>query len=381
MVFDILSRTVKKSTGRINQETQEVYNWQESAIDYTSNFVTNIHNKIASEVAKVNFNHVKYTINTGGLDTMQSQGGSDIDEVLNWKPKGYNNSVEFWTVVIKRMMLNRVVRLVPSYREYNGIEVLDDLRLLDSDAIYNEEETVNLFSPFFVSKDTSILDNALDSIVSKLNQGKMRALLKINAQIDTTATEFKEKTEKVIRAMQETSNYNGIGAMDAKSSIVELKKDYSVLNQEEIDLIKSELLSSYFMNEKVLLGTASQEEQMLFYNSTIIPLLNQIEKELTYKLLSTQARRITPNKQQYQRILIDNNILKFASIKDLISFYHENTQAPTKTVNELRVLMGDQPIEGGDVYMTNLNSYAITDFAELANSNPARKENDETNSE
>lgn len=381
MGINILNKIVKKSTGRIDVDTQRVYNWQESAIDYTSNFVTNIHNKIASEVAKVNFNHVRYTINDGGLDTMKSQNGSDIDEVLNWKPKGYVNSVEFWTAVTKRMMLNRVVRLVPSYKEYNGISVLDDLRILDSDANYNENETVNLFSPFFVTKDTSILDNALDSIVSKLNQGKMRALLKINAQIDTTAQEFKEKTEKTIQAMQETSKFNGIGAMDAKSSIVELKKDYSVLNEEEIELIKSELLSSYFMNEKVLLGTASQEEQMLFYNATIIPLLNQIEKELTYKLLSSQARRITPNKMQYQRILIDNNILKFASIKDLIDFYHENTQAPTKTVNELRVLMGDQPIEGGDVYLTNLNSYAISNFADLDTGTAGKEQTNEISTE
>ena len=65
--------------------------------------------------------------------------------------------------------------------------------------------------------------------------------------------------------MQEGSSYNGLTPVDNKTEIVELKKDYSVLNKDEIDLIKSELLTGYFMNENILLGTATQEQQIYFY--------------------------------------------------------------------------------------------------------------------
>ena len=49
----------------------------------------------------------------------------------------------------------------------------------------------------------------------------------------------------------------------------------------------------------------------------------------------------------------------------MLDLYHENTQAPMFTVNEFKVLMGLEPIEGGDVYLTNLNSKIIKSFSEL----------------
>lgn len=100
------------------------------------------------------------------------------------------------------------------------------------------------------------------------------------------------------------------------------------MNKDEIDLIKSELLTGYFMNENILLGTATQEQQIYFYNSTIIPLLIQLEKELTYKLISTNRRRVIKDNLYYERIIVDNQLFKFATLKELIDLYHENINGP-----------------------------------------------------
>ena len=364
--MNIWQRVVQVTTGRLDKKSQRVMNWQNSALNYTSDFVTSIHNKIASEIAKVNFNHVRYQYNPDGIDTLSQVVGSDIEETLNWKPKGYNNSTEFWQEVVKQMLLNREVHLKPTFKLSNGVYVLDNLELVgETDSAYNVAETVNLVSPFFTSQDVSLLDNALSGIATKLDQNKLRAVMRINAVVGSKNSNFASTAHETIKLMQEGANYNGIGFMDSKSEIVEFKKDYSVLNQDEIQLIKNELLSAYFMTENILLGKASQDEQMLFYNGTIIPILQQLEKELTYKLLSTSKRIMRPDKKYYERILIDNQIMKFASIKELISFYHENTQAPTVTVNELRLLMGMLPIEGGDVYLSNANTRVIADFNSL----------------
>lgn len=356
---------VKIATGKLNQNTQRVTNWGNQTIEYTSSFVANIHNRIANEVAKVNFNHVQYEIQNGGTDTMRLKAGSDIDEVLNWLPKGFENNNEFWRQVTKRLFTQKKIVLVPKWQS-DGINVdLVDLRFLEDSETYNKNDTINLVSPFFSDSGTSLLDTALTSVADKLNQGKLRAFLEVNANLDSGAEQFKKKAKETLTLMQDMATYNGIGVKDAKSNLVELKNGYSVLNQEEIDLIKKELLGTYFMSENILLGTASQEEQMTFYSNVILPILSQLEKELTYKLLTSQERRITRYKKYYERIVIDNQIMKFASIKDLLEFWHENTNAPTVQVNEMRLLMGMNPVEGGDVYLTNKNSVAIKTFEDI----------------
>lgn len=377
--MNLFGKVLQFSQGKLNKQTQRVTGWEDATYNLTSSFAINVQNKIASEISKVSFNHVKYKKNELGADTLISMAGSDIDEVLNWSPKGQKNSIEFWSKVVKKMMTKKHITLVPVY-ESSGM--LIDLRFPDdTDKELSYDETVNLVSPFFTNQDTSLLDNALESIATKMNQGKIRALYKVNAQLDFDfVDDFKEKAMKTIESMQTASTYNGIAPVDGKGQIIELKKDYSVLNQEEIDLIKSELLSAYFMSEEILLGTASQEQQMYFYNSTIIPLLVQLEKELTYKLISSNSRKVTAGNLYYQRIIIDNQLFKFATLKELIDLYHENTQAPIFTINELRIKMGEQPIEGADKYFTNKNAVIADSLDDLIEGpvNKSEKGKDET---
>lgn len=366
--MELFGGIVTIQRGRLNKQTQRVETFTNEAVTFTSQFVMNIQKKIASEISKVSYNHMRYEVMPKGTDIMRSLDGSDIDEVLNWKPKGFDSSTEFWNKVVIQMFQTKKVRLKPIYKKnkYTDTYYLDDLHLINGDEEYKQSEVITLISPFYLDNDTSILDQALASITTKLEHGKLRALYKVNANIDNGLEAFKNKAMTAIQAMQTSANFNGIGVTDAKAELIELKNSYSVLNQEEIDLIKSELLSSYFMNEKILLGTASQEEQIAFYNATIIPLLFQLEKELSYKLIPSSRRRQNSQNKYYERIVIDNQLFKFASLKDLISLYHENVNAPMFTVNQFLSMIGEQPREGGDVYLTNKNSVAVENFSDLA---------------
>lgn len=374
MEFNLFGKAVRIQSSRLNQETQRATAWSDEVVSATSNFYNNISAKIGTEVAKVNFQHVKYKKVDGGSDTLQSMDGSDIDELLNWKPKGYENTTAFWQAVTKKLLTTRKVYIkIVDDKQGN----LVDLKLLESGDNVNLNETINLVSPFFINENTSILDATLSGIATKLKQGRMRGMLKINAVVDNDNDEFKETALKTISTMQSVSSYNGMGVMDDKSEIVEFKNSYSVLNDEEIKLIKQELLSSYFMSEKILSGEPTQEEQIYFYNSTIIPLLAQLEKELSYKLISQSKRRKTQGNLYYERIIIDNQLFKFASLKDLISLYHENTNAPFLTVNEFKVLAGLEPSEGGDVYLTNANSKLIEKYSDLRITDESEKDDSE----
>lgn len=363
MEFNLFGKAVRIQTSKLNQDTQRATAWNDEVVSATSGFYNNISAKIATEIAKVNFQHVRYKKVDGGSDTLSSLDGSDIDELLNWKPKGYENTTAFWQAVTKKLLTTRKVYIkIIDDKQGN----LVDLKLLESgDETVNTNETINLVSPFFINQNTSILDSTLSSIATKLQQGRMRGVLKINAVVDNDNDEFKQTALKTLNAMQSVSNYNGLGVMDDKSEVVEFKNSYSVLNDEEIKLIKEELLSSYFMSESILTGTATQEQQIYFYNSTIIPILAQLEKELSYKLISQTRRRKTQGNLYYERIIIDNQLFKFASLKDLISLYHENTQAPFLTVNQFKAIAGLEPSDGGDVYLTNANARIVEKYSDF----------------
>ena len=374
MEFNLFGKAVKIQSSKMNQSTQRAVGWADEAVSATSGFYNNISAKIATEISKLNFQHVKYKKTDNGIDTLQSMDGSDIDEVLNWKAKGHLNSVDFWSDVTRKLMRTRQVYLKPHYDSDGNLVDL----LINEDEDVNTDETVNLVSPFFINSNTSILDSTLSSIATKLQQGRIKGQLKINGLIDTESDEFVQKAQNTLSQMQKIGSVNGLTVTDDKTEIKEFSNSYSVLNDEEIKLIKSELLSSYFMSESILDGTASQEEQIYFYQSTIVPLLNQLEKELTYKLISTTKRRKIAGNKYYERIVIDNQLFKFASIDNMLSLIHENTQAPLLNLNELRVLLGLEAIENGDVYMTNLNSKIIKDFSDLENE-IEKETNEETN--
>ena len=379
MEFNLFGKAVRIQSSRLNQDTQRATAWNDEVVSATSGFYNNISAKIATEIAKVNFQHVKYKKVEGGSDTLASMDGSDIDELLNWKPKGYENTTAFWQAVTKKLLTTRKVYIkIIDDKQGNLI----DLKLLESGDEANTNETINLVSPFFINENTSILDATLSGIATKLKQGRMRGMLKINAIVDNDNDEFKQTALKTISTMQSVSSYNGMGVMDDKSEVVEFKNSYSVLNDEEIKLIKQELLSSYFMSEKILTGEPTQEEQIYFYNSTIIPILAQLEKELSYKLISQTRRRKTQGNIYYERIIIDNQLFKFASLKDLIDLYHENTQAPFLSVNEWKAIAGLEPSEGGDVYLTNANARIVEKYSDfLVKTEDDSKTTDEPNVE
>lgn len=347
----IYQNIVKIFRGRIDKKTQRV-SWQNATTNFTSNFILNIQHRIANEISKSYFNHVEYTVNSKGYDFSRILTGTDIDEVLNWAPKEHYNTVEFWNDVVVKMLNNKYVHLKPIFDSKGTFISL----IIVGDEEYKLDETVNLVSPFYSDNGTSLLDSILTSVYEKLATNKTRAFLKINGNFAAGEEKFRKQVSDTLKAFQEVGEYNGIGVLDAKTDIFELKNSYSVITQEEMDFIKSEILSGYGISEKVLLGTATEEENTAFRANTIAVLLEQLERELTYKLISSYKRIRREGKQTYQRIVVNTNIMKFASLDQLIKFSQVNTNTPIVQQNEERGFYGLAPIEGGDEFFVNLNS-------------------------
>ena len=67
MEFNLFGKVLKIESSHLDTRTQRAVGWQDEAISATSGFYNNISAKIASEISKVNFQHVQYKKLTMGL--------------------------------------------------------------------------------------------------------------------------------------------------------------------------------------------------------------------------------------------------------------------------------------------------------------------------
>jgi putative portal protein len=344
--------------GTLNKETMQV-SWTESSAKYTSTFMMSVNAFVAREFSKLDIDHRIFK-KTGDKYLVTDKLGSDIFEVLNFSPNGYRNNTEWKREIVKRLMSGIPVYLFP--KRSNGR--LESLTFTSVEEYQKHpDDIIVLTSPIHVSTNATLYDNILTSIGRQLSTNDVKAYLKVNANIksiDSDGSAFVAEAKKQLKMFQEVGSYNGIGIIDGKADLVELNNTYSSLPQESIDIIKREILNGYGFSEKLLTGEYTETDYKNFFNNVLKPIVKEFENELTYKLLTTNARVNTGDKNSFERIFVSSDLMKFATVSELIKLSESNTNGAFLTVNEIRQLMGFDPIDGGDVFRTNLNSQEIS---------------------
>ena len=351
----IYDSIVKMFTGKIDKKTQHIV-WTDETVKYTSSFIQSVVAFIAREFSKLDIDHRIYERQPDGKYLTRDKLGSNEYEVLNYSPNGYKTNVKWKREIAKRLMHGDNVYLKPIYKIGNLIE------LLFTDAVTYSDDPNNILcitSPIFVSENSSMYDNILTNIGSQLKQNKLRGFLKINTLVNTNVEEFNRTVQAYLKSLQESATYNGLGVLDAKTEIKELQKEYSTLSPDMVELIKREILNGFGFSEKLLTGEYTEADYRHFFDNVMAPIVKEFETELTYKLLTNNARINTGDKKSFERISVSVNVFKFAGIDQLIKLASSNTNGAFMTVNEIRSLMGHDPIEGGDVFRTNLNSTEV----------------------
>ena len=352
----ILQSVVKMFRGDIDVQTQHV-TWNDTTAEYTSAFMASVVLFIAREFSKLTINHRIYRKQPDGSYLTSDKLGSAEFEVLNYNPNGMRTNSEWKREIIKRLMAGGNVYLRPVRR--NG--VLVSLEFTDI-ATYEKkpDDILVITSPIYSSKNASLYDRILNNIAVQLDSNKLRGFLKINAAISSNNTNFKDTALNQLKAMQEVASYNGLGVLDGKSELVELKNDYSTIPPETVAIIKREILNGFGFSESLLTGEYTEDDYRHFFDNVLAPIVNEFQTELTYKLLTTYARINTGDKQSFERIAVSVDAFHFAGVSQLIKLAAANTNGAYLTVNEVRKLMGFDPVEGGDVFRTNLNSTEIS---------------------
>lgn len=352
----IFDNVVKFFKGDINNKTQRV-TWSNDEVRYTSAFMQSVEMFIAREFSKLEINHRQYTKQQDGGYLVTDKLGSDIFETLNFAANGYMNNTQWRRELVRRIVRGQNVYLKPK-RE--GVRLVA-LEFVDLETYRQKpDDILAITSPMFVSDNSTLYDDILSRIGSELKGNKLRGFLKINANLAADAEAFKRTAQQQIQTLQEVAEYNGLGVIDGKANIEELKNEYAPVDPEAVKIIKREILNGFGFSEKLLTGEYTEDDYSHFFDNVLKPLIREIETELTYKLLTTNARINNGEKNTFERVKISVNTFSFATSEVLVKLAEANTNGAFLTVNEIRKLLNHDPIQGGDVFRTNLNSAEVT---------------------
>lgn len=322
-----------------------------------SMIVASIIDYIANDIATQTFTHERLDTETmiriNRLD-------SPIYEVLNLSLKDGKTNAEFWTDAMKTMLNSGWVYITPVYDggTYSPVGLID---LVASDQRPDSlENTIAIKSPYSRGNQAkTLMDKMYEIMWRDMSSDDAKAFLKINGQIDQKNGNFSEQVSKTLDMFFKFVEEYGIGILDNKTEYNELKRDYRKVKPEDVKLIEKQVYSIFGVTEEVILGNATQAQMKLYKETVVSPINKQLVTELNRVLLSNYLRVITSSKKSVERIGVYENHYQYSSLSEISEAIKALTNAGAASRNEIRDLMGLQPIEGGADIVTNLNNVSI----------------------
>ena len=237
----------------------------------------------------------------------------------------------------------------------NSIELVDyrnliHLRLNPNNIFYGD-----IFSGIsFAKVITDLIDASLGSAIRELqDNGSVRGVITIGSSASGFANATmvnddakKSKQAEIINRIKSTKG--GILVLDAGEQWQSLSSPFETTSSQDIDKYISMLLQFNGINEKVVNGTATEEEMEVFYNKTVMPRVEQFIAELNYKIFNKTS--IT----QGHRIEFYRNPFEYVSVYKAIDIAYKGAM-DTTTNERRRMIYHLPPIENGDILMTNKN--------------------------
>ena len=322
-----------------------------------SMIVASIIDYIANDIATQTFTHERLDTETmiriNRLD-------SPIYEVLNLSLKDGKTNAEFWTDAMKTMLNSGWVYITPVYDggTYSPAGLID---LVASDQRPDSlENTIAIKSPYSRGNQAkTLMDKMYEIMWRDMSSDDAKAFLKINGQIDQKNGNFSEQVSKTLDMFFKFVEEYGIGILDNKTDYSELKRDYRKVKPDDVKLIEKQVYSIFGVTEEVILGNATQAQMKLYKETVVSPINKQLVTELNRVLLSNYLRVITSSKKSVERIGVYENHYQYSSLSEISEAIKALTNAGAASRNEIRDLMGLQPIEGGADIVTNLNNVSI----------------------
>ena len=328
--------------------------------------VTSVFNRIALDVADLDFRHCYLDENNRYKETIDST----LNNCLNLEANLDQTASAFIQDVIISMLDEGCVAIVPidTLGDPNKTESYEILTMRTAKIlewkphhvrirIYNDRTGLTV-EKWVDKKTVAIIENPLYAIINEPNSTMQRLMRKLSLldvtdektasgkldlivqfpysiKSDTRRAQAQERIQSI--EMQLSKSKYGIAYADGTERITQLNRSLENNLMKQVEYLTNMLFSQLGMTQSILDGTADEQTMLNYHNRTIGPIVSVFVQEMRRKFLSKTART------RKQSIEAFRDPFKLVPINVMAEVADKFTRNEIMSSNEIRQGIGAKP--------------------------------------
>ena len=335
-----------------------------------NSIVPSIYNRLAVDVAAINFKHVRVDDNGNYKEDIDSYLNDCITVEANIDQTGRNLIQD----IAQSMFDEGVVAVVPVSADLNQTKTkvneanIYSLRTARIVQWFPAAVQVDLYNELNGKHEyvllpkslVAIVENPLYSIMNEPNSTLQRLIRTINNMDVLNAQSSSGKLDLIIQLPyvikselrrqeaekrrseleeQLSGSKYGVAYTDGTERIVQLNRSLDNSLWQQVKDLTAELYNQLGLTQSIFDGTADEQTMINYYNRTIEPICSAISEELQRKFLTPTART------QKQRIIFIRDPFKLVPVTQIADIADKFTRNEILSSNELRAEVGYKPVD------------------------------------
>ncbi len=329
--------------------------------------IASIYNRIAIDAAAIRVQHVRL----GENDTFKEVIKDELNEILTLQANIDQTSRAFIQDVVMSMFDEGHVVIVPTITDHDPekssykihavrcgrvvtwypyhvlVRLYNELSGLHEDIMLEKEKVAIIENPLYavMNERNSTLSrlnhklNLLDVLDEKVASGKLDLIIQLPYEIRTPNKREQAETRRKDIELQLAGSQYGIAYMGATERITQLNRPAENQLMAQVKDLQAMLFGQLGITEEIMLGTATEEAMINYFDRTIEPILAAITLEMKRKFLTRTA--IT----QGQSIEFFRDPFRLVPLNSLAEIMDKLTRNEILSSNEGRAIIGFKPIE------------------------------------
>lgn len=328
--------------------------------------VTSVYNRIALDVAALNFQHIRLDENGRFLSVIEDGLNNCLtleanidqtarsfiqDVVISMFDEGSVAIVPVDTTTDPNVsgsydiQTMRVGQILDWYPQYIRVRLYNEQTGKKEDIVVPKSATAIIENPLYavINEPNSTMQrlirklNLLDVIDEQSGSGKLDLIIQLPYVIKTEARRQQAENRRKDMENQLSGTKYGIAYTDSTERITQLNRSVNNNLMSQIEYLTSMLYSQLGITQSILDGTADEKTMLNYNNRTIEPIASAIVGEMKRKFLTKTAR------SQLQSISFFRDPFKLVPVNEIAEIADKFTRNEIMTSNEIRQVIGMKP--------------------------------------
>lgn len=328
--------------------------------------VTSVYNRIALDVAALNFQHIRLDENGRFLSVIEDGLNNCLtleanidqtarsfiqDVVISMFDEGSVAIVPVDTTTDPNVsgsydiQTMRVGQILNWYPQYIRVRLYNEQTGKKEDIEVPKSATAIIENPLYavINEPNSTMQrlirklNLLDVIDEQSGSGKLDLIIQLPYVIKTEARRQQAENRRKDIENQLSGTKYGIAYTDGTERITQLNRSVNNNLMSQIEYLTSMLYSQLGITQSILDGTADEKTMLNYNNRTIEPIASAIVGEMKRKFLTKTAR------SQLQSISFFRDPFKLVPVNEIAEIADKFTRNEIMTSNEIRQVIGMKP--------------------------------------